>query len=184
MKGAFWAGVALCVCLASSVAVARETTEDGIVADPAGETVPQSLVFDDLHFHRVGCARRELLWQDIYVLSLYSGPKSARLLRMDVVYGGHMPDGLPKDWRPALLKVISQKTFDTFNEAFANLQKGDSVTFTYLPGPDKSQVLVNNQPKVEVPGIALYDTIQNMWLGQDPISKRMKNEILGNVCNV
>jgi len=146
--------------------------------------VPDNLQMGNIGFERVGCSMRQLMWKEIYILSLYSSPSAARMLRMDVVYGGDMPDGMPDDWRPKLLKVVSEETIDSFDEVFASLQQGDSVEFAYLPEPGESTVRVNGHDQLQVPGLDLYDTLQSMWLGENPISKRIKRDILNNICEV
>ena len=179
-----WAA-AILICLAGTNAMAKDIA---IEPNPAKKAVlldvPSNLQMGNIGFERVGCAMRQLMWKEIYVLSLYSSPSAARLLRMDVVYDGDMPDGMPDDWRPKLMKVVSKETIDNFDKVFSSLERGDSVEFAYLPEASESTVRVNGQTELQVTGLGLYDTLQAMWLGDEPISKSIKRDILNNVCEV
>jgi len=167
-------------------------------ADPGNlaQSIPVRSELQQVAFQRVGCGLREMMWRDIYVLSLYNGVydgsfdgaydgvETARMLRMDVVYDGDMPPGIPDDWRPSLSKVVSQAEIDTIDAAFSKLAKGDVVQFTYIPKTDESYVLVNREVRLGTVGNGLYETIQAMWLGDKPISDKIKRNIEQRVCDV
>ena len=167
-----------------SIALALAVVTAGSVSVPARAEIPTRAFVQDTAFERVGCGMRRLLFSDIYILCLYDGPSSASMLQMDIVYEGDMPDGIPDDWRPHLIEVISDETIARINASFAQLSTGDIVQFAYLPLAHLSALLVNGEVKVSNPGMELYDTVQAMWLGDEPISKRLKKNILGHACDV
>lgn len=150
----------------------------------ASAVVPHQAQVYDVAFNRVGCAKRELMWQDIYILSLYESENDAQMLRMDVVYGGDMPEGMPKDWWPELLKVAPETTVQQIDASFGTLKQHDIIEFAYLPETDESMIFVNTVPTVSVVGSGLYQIIKEMWFGEDPISSKIKKNILAGSCAV
>lgn len=167
-------------CFGVTPAAAIPTVDNADKAD----TVPTRSEWQQFAFERVGCGLREIFFKDVYVLSLYRGDLSAQMLRMDVVFDGDMPSGIPDDWRPPLSRVISQAEISAFNDAFTKLNKGDVVQFAYIPTADESYVLLNGDVRLGTPGPGLYDTVQGMWLGEDPISSKIKRNIENRVCDV
>ncbi len=152
----------------------------------ASSTVPHQAEVYDVAFSRVGCAKRELMWQDIYILSLYESEndQKAQMLRMDVVYEGDMPDGMPKDWWPELLQVTTRDIVELIDASFGQLKTNDIIQFAYMPSTDESLIFVNNAPVVNSAGGGLYQVIKGMWFGEKPISSKIKKSILGGSCAV
>ena len=126
------------------------------------------------------------MWTDIYILSLYESPgdSTAQFVRMDVVYEGNMPNGMPDDWRPVLLQVASNVVVDSIDAAFSLLKTDDVIQFAYAPSTDQSVILVNDQPLIQHSGEGLYQAIKGMWFGDKPISKKIKQRILAGTCTV
>jgi hypothetical protein len=150
----------------------------------AAPVIPLQAFIKETAFERIGCGMRKLLWQEVYILCLYTGPGSASMLRMDIVYEGDMPDGMPDDWQPHLKKVISEETIDLIDASFGRLDTGDIVQFAYLPETQESAMLVNDQAQVSVPGMELYSSIQARWLGDKPISNKLKKTIVNRDCEI
>jgi hypothetical protein len=152
-------------------------------ASLAGITLPdkvdvagQSLVLD-------GLALRSKFFIKVYVGSLYLTHKehdAAKVLAEDAprrmvlsflysVKAGQMCDawkeGLADNSPHASAEV--KKAFDTLCGDMEDVPKGQTMTFTYLPGQGTA-VEVNGKPKGTLPGKATADAILATWIGPKP----------------
>lgn len=167
---------------ALSAALAAEAEDLPAAAIPAGEG-PRIAAGDEEA--RVGCAVRKLLWREIYALSLYEDRGTgAGLIVMDVVHEGEMPGGLPSDWPPKLQKTVESSVVEAIDGAFALIEPGSRVEIAYVPGRDRSELVIDGRMALSVEERAVYDAIHAMWFGEDPISKTMKRAILSGDCRI
>lgn len=59
----------------------------------------------------------------------------------------------------------------------AKMQRGDEGYVDYVPGLG-SRVVINGEVKGIIPGKDLYDALLRIWIGEHPVSRRFKQEIL------
>lgn len=72
-----------------------------------------------------------------------------------------------------------QPDIDTMLSFFeGNLRAGDKVTFDYDPKAG-TKIGVGNQLKGVIPGKAFYSALLKVWVGENPVSREFKEDILG-----
>ncbi|MEA2693475.1 MAG: hypothetical protein QOJ16_2862 [Acidobacteriota bacterium] len=176
-------------CRATSLALLLAATLAAVPASPvraaslAGITLPdkvdaggQSLVLD-------GLALRSKFFIKVYVGGLYLAHKehdAAKVLAEDAprrmvlsflysVKAGQMCDawkeGLEDNSPRAGAEV--KKAFATLCGYMEDIPKGQTMTFTYLPGQGTA-VEVNGKPKGTLPGKPTADAILGTWIGPKP----------------
>jgi hypothetical protein len=59
------------------------------------------------------------------------------------------------------------------------LQEGDLISLDYLPGKG-TVVTIKGVEKGVVPGGDFYQALLKVWLGESPISKSLKRQLLGS----
>lgn len=59
----------------------------------------------------------------------------------------------------------------------AKMTRGDAGYVDYVPG-EGSRVVINGEVKGILPGKDLYDALLKIWVGENPVSRRFKEEIL------
>lgn len=164
----------------------EEGSGNGVVGPsaPIAETAPSdgSLV---LSAHAV----RDKLGIDIYRLSLYlpeprldfayiASPDVAKVFRVDILYGGDLPDEVPTDWQAELVPATSDGDMAVLRDAYAALVEGDVIRIEYAPGAG-SAVLINGDPIVETRDHRLAAAAAALWLGDDPASPEVRSAIFG-----
>ena len=161
-------------------------------AQVAGVTVPPTETVQGRQLRLVGCASREMLWMNLYALSLYLprpmddasailGESMPKLLRLDVTYDGRVPNGLPEDWASRLREEVSREFLRTLRGLYNDLRGGDTVRIAYVPG-EGTTLSVNGRTVVSRPGGALMDSMLELWIGQDPVSGDVKRLLLSGSC--
>lgn len=151
---------------------------------PMGETAPSdgALVLS-------AQAVRVKLGMDVYRLSLYlpdprldyayiASPDVAKVFRVDILYGGDLPDEVPDDWTAELVPATSDGDMAVLRDAYAALGEGDVIRIEYAPGAG-STVLINGDPIVETGDHRLAAAAAALWLGDDPASPEVRAAIFG-----
>ena len=94
-----------------------------------------------------------------------------------------------EDFGPATNKVLPQNVdaetldrlrarIDYHNSLYVDVEPGDRYSLTYTPG--KGTVLaLNNEPMGTVEGADFAAAIFSMWLGQKPMNKSFRQQLLG-----
>jgi len=118
-------------------------------ATKAGVTLPESEPAGGTALPFAGCAAREELWTSLCAVSLYlpqpgagvaviTDDRTAKVVRIDVTYGGQVPDGLPATWQRGLQVYVSREFMQTLQGVYDNLQGDDTVRVAYAPGSGSS----------------------------------------------
>jgi len=58
------------------------------------------------------------------------------------------------------------------------LHRGEESIFDYIPGVG-TQVTVNNEVKGTIKGKAFFKALLSIWIGENPVGRSFKNDILG-----
>ena len=74
--------------------------------------------------------------------------------------------------------VSLRERLELINRAYRDVREGDSYTLTYVPGKGTT-LRLNGSPLVTVPGHDFAAAYFRIWLGDDPISKSMRDILLG-----
>lgn len=115
------------------------------------------------------------------VLSL-QGPKQ---MVMTFLYDEVGRDKLVDGWLDGFQKNLSeeqlarlQPRITTFNTLFSTVKEGDVITLAYQPGQG-TRVLYNGVEKGVVPGKDFNDALLKIWLGPEPVTSDLRDELLG-----
>lgn len=177
------------LALGLTVATTGEATADVTLA---GVTLPTSAEVDRRRLRLGGCAVREMWWMDLYTLAVYVPdapidvatmlqPGTPKLVRMDVVYDGEVPGGLPEEWRDRLREEVSREFLRTLQDLYGDLKGGDTVAVAYAP--DRGTTLAVNEEQVAArPGHGTMEAMLRLFVGQDPVSENMKRLLLQGSC--
>ena len=71
-----------------------------------------------------------------------------------------------------------KKEIAAFNEMFDTVTKGDRIVLDYAPGAGTT-VLINSEQKGTIAGKEFNDLLLSIWLGDKPISKKLRDGLLG-----
>ena len=140
---------------------------------------------------------REKLFMDIYIGALYlpdkatdarsilsdTGPASVRMhflykevSREKIIGGWH--DGLSANLPAAEYKAL-QPRLEQFNSLFRSVRRGDVISIDYNPDTG-TEVRINDELRGVTPGNDFFRALLKIWLGEKPVSKSLKQGMLGN----
>ena len=164
----------------------------------AGIEIPDSVTLADggpsLTLNGAGIRKKFFL--DIYIGALYlpnktadaasiledTGPASVRMhflhkeVSRDKITAG-WTDGLTANHTAQEIATL-QPQLEAFNALFETAHKGDVIRIDHLPGTG-TRVLVNGILKGTVAGENFYRSLLRIWLGAHPVSKALKQGMLG-----
>lgn len=143
-----------------------------------------------------GAGIRKKLFMDIYIGALYlpaktadssailgdSGPASVLMhflyseVSKEKIIDG-WKDGLKANLDPAVMQSLAPD-LERFNALFRTVQKGEVIRIDYLPGSG-TEVRINDELRGSVAGNEFYRALLKVWLGSSPVSKSLKNAMLG-----
>jgi hypothetical protein len=94
-----------------------------------------------------------------------------------------------KDFGPAtdksIAKNIDPETFERLrpqieyhNSLYVDVQPGDRYSLTYIPGRG-TELALNGEPRGVIEGAEFAAALFSIWIGQEPIDKTFKKQILG-----
>ena len=94
-----------------------------------------------------------------------------------------------EDFGPAteksILKNVDMETFNRLkdrimyhNSLYEDVKPGDRYSLTYVPGRG-TELALNGEPKGVIRGADFAAAIFSIWVGDNPISKSFKSDILG-----
>ncbi len=94
-----------------------------------------------------------------------------------------------EDFGPATDKVIVKNTdmetierlrprIDYHNSLYRDVQPGDRYSLTYIPGQG-TELALNDKPIGTIEGADFAAAIYAMWLGQKPMNKSFRKQLLG-----
>jgi hypothetical protein len=160
----------------------------------AGVTVPDSVQVDGDRLVLNGMGLREKFFIDVYVAALYLpraerseqsifAADEKRQVVMHFVYdvtGEQMCEA----WADSLeanrpnANAALKKDFDTLCTYMENVEEGDTMTFTYVPG-EGTTVSVRGEEKGTLGDKAFADAMFASWIGQHPATGKLKKGMLG-----
>ena len=144
-----------------------------------------------------GSGIRKKFFMDIYIGALYlpvttgdtqailadTGPASVRMhflykevSKQKIVDGWH--DGLSDNLSPAEYAAL-QPQLEQFNNLFRTVQRDDVISIDYTPDTG-TEVRINNEWRGSVAGNDFFRALLRVWLGSRPVSKALKQGMLGH----
>jgi hypothetical protein len=185
-------GLIVAACLvffALSSAQAREV---------AGVDVPEQISLGEQATPLMlnGAGLRKKFFLSIYLASLYLPERAgdaksilssnqANRVRMDMLYSEVSKEKLVKAWHEGFENNHSAEELaplkariETFNALFKTLLAGDRVEFDYLPATG-TQVSINDVVQGVIPGEDFNRALLKIWLGEAPVTKSLKKDLLG-----
>lgn len=156
-----------------------------------------TLAGDELQLNGLGM--RAVAWIKGYVAGLYVTQKSSdpaallaapgakrialRMLREadTQVFVDALHAGLQKNHSAEQMKQFESRmqAFDEAIRAIGAVRPGDAVNLDYLPGKGL-QMSLNGQPRGRaIPGKDFYEGVMKIFIGDNPVDKRMKKGLLG-----
>ena len=176
-----------------AVALSLLTAVLAAPAAAAPASPPQTLALHDATtLPLAACAARNLLFMDGYTVSLYlpdnGHPPNAAIsahvpkaVRIDVTWQGNLPSQLPGTWERRLRQGVAPDVFGAVREIYARLSGGDSVVFAHAPGRGTA-VSVNGRRVLASNDASLVDTLLDMFVGPEPVSRNTKRLLLEPGC--
>lgn len=165
----------------------------------AGVDIPDTVTLADSDPSLVlnGAGIRKKFFMEIYVGALYLPDKTADAaailadtgpasVLMHFLYKEVSREKITEGWNDGLAAnhaaeemATLQPQLDAFNALFDTAHEGDVVRIDHLPGIG-TQVLYNGTLRGTVPGDNFYRSLLKIWLGAHPVSKALKQGMLGN----
>ncbi len=143
-----------------------------------------------------GAGIRKKFFMDIYIGALYlpakttdsnailgdSGPAS---VLMHFLYSEVSKEKIIDGWKDGLKANIDPDTMhslaqdlERFNALFRTVREGEVIRIDYQPGTG-TEVRINGELQGAVAGNDFYRALLKVWLGPKPVSKALKNAMLG-----
>ena len=155
---------------------------------------PAALVEDSVRFSR--CGQGTLRWKSVlkvYDVALHFGPgvNAAQIFEdiptrlqlgyhrgltaVDIIKGGD--ELLRRNLDAATLTALGGRLAQ-LNRAYVDVKEGDSYTLTYVPSVGTT-LRLNGKSLVTIPGHDFASAYFRIWLGKDPISGALRDQLLG-----
>jgi hypothetical protein len=163
--------------------------------DLAGVTMPDSIEIGDQTLVLNGMGLRKKAIIKVYVAGLYLTEKasdaeaileadSARRTAMEFRFGVSA-DKMCDAWKEGLEKNTSDPSddvrarFDTLCEYQADMEKGELMVYTYVPGKG-TEVEIKGESKGTIEGKDFADALFACWIGPEPPGAAFKKGLLGS----
>lgn len=145
----------------------------------------------DLELQGLALLRYKVFFK-AYVAALYLAPdvETERVLadvprRLEIEYFWEIPRHLfAEATRDGIARNVDRATFDAiaprierFNSFYADVRPGDRYQLTYRPGVG-TELALNGESRGLVEGADFAAALFSIWLGDDPFSESMKQQLL------
>lgn len=168
----------------------------GAAGELAGVTLPDQIAVEGrfLVLNGMGLREATIFRVDVYVAGLYLEARSSdagRIIAADDTkrlilrfvrdvsrddLAGAWTEGFQKSAGPGLGALGDRVA--TLNAWMADLRRGDTMTFTQLPGRGVA-VAINDEVKGAIPGADFARALWGIWLGAAPPNTGLKRGLLG-----
>jgi hypothetical protein len=163
----------------------------------AGVDVPETVSqADGTVLQLNGAGIRTKVFFKIYIAELYLADKQSevpaildddrgRRIVMHFLYEEVGKEDLVEAWNHGfqgngsaeqLAELSSQIT--SFNALFDSVKKGDQIILDYIPGKGTT-VMIREEVKGMIEGKPFNDLLLSIWLGEKPVSKGLRDDLLG-----
>jgi hypothetical protein len=161
------------------------------------ETLPSAIDADSVPLFLNGFATRKMLFiVDVYVGALYVERKSNdagqllkgdqhRIMQFDMlrdVRGRRIVnafyEGMQLNVSPERIRKLEPEIKSVISMFDQKLKEGETAVLEYIPSVG-TRVTLAGREKGVIPGKDLFDAILSIWIGENPVSKNFKDQILG-----
>ena len=163
----------------------------------AGVDVPETVSqADGTVLQLNGAGIRTKVFFKIYIAELYLADKQSevpaildddrgRRIVMHFLYEEVGKEDLVEAWNHGfqgngsaeqLAELSAQIT--SFNALFDSVKKGDQIILDYIPGKGTT-VMIREEVKGLIEGKPFNDLLLSIWLGEKPVSKGLRDDLLG-----
>ena len=182
------------LCAITLLAGSQQATGGDIGGVDIAETITPQGSESELVLNGAGI--RKKFFMDIYVGALYLPARNtdagaiisdtgAASVDMHIVYKeidrqkltDGWEDGFRANLAPDQLAALRPE-LDSFNALFTAVRKGDVIRIAYRPGTGTG-VSINNELRGTVEGNDFFRALLKVWLGDRPVSKSLKQGMLG-----
>ena len=158
---------------------------------PAAATAPTTMDVGGHRLTRQGQGTRSaFLAIDLYSVALYLprrladvhriwDPDIAKAFRVEILYGGSLPDKVPQSWSQELLPSLTFEQKDAVAEAWATLKAGDTIRVTYAPEAG-TRIFVGERLVIKDDDDTIMRSFLDLWVGKSPVSKELRGSLLGD----
>ena len=180
---------ALCLLVISQLTFGKEV---------AGIQVPDSITLagSNTALQLNGAGIRKKFFVSVYVGALYLPDKTAdteaiiiteapTAVDMHILHSEISKDKITGGWEDGLSANLDQAELealrprlDEFNKLFRSVRKGEIIRIAYLPDQG-TEVRINDEWRGVVPGNDFFRALLKVWLGDKPVSKSLKQAMLG-----
>lgn len=168
-------------------------TTPAFAGELAGISMPERITVEGESLDLVGIGLRKKLIFKVYVAGLYlQNPtsdagaviSSDQIKRVDMVMMRDLERskiteaveaGFEKNNKPNMPAL--RQRLDKFNSGILDLEEGDHLTITYLPGT--GTVLEGKGDRLVIEGKDFADALFSVWLGQYPVDEDLRDGMLG-----
>jgi hypothetical protein len=164
----------------------------------AGISLPEQIMrdADSVELILNGAGIRKKFFFSIYLASLYLQQPTSDIaevldvnrparIEMRIIYSKIEKEKFVEGWEEGFSANLSageleavHERLNQFNAMFETLVEGDLIDLDYIPG-EGVRVTIKGVEKGVVPGGDFYQALLKVWLGDSPISKTLKKELLG-----
>jgi hypothetical protein len=154
------------------------TAENGVVLKLNGAGIRTKFFMDiylaELYLEQPGATQEEII----------GNPGQKRMV-MHVLYKEIPQDKLVEGWNEGFAGNTPEDALGglkdrigTFNAMFENVTKDQQIVFDYLPD-EGTRVSIAGVAKGVIPGKDFNDALLSIWLGDKPVTKSLKKDLLG-----
>lgn len=111
--------------------------------------------------------------------------EGARQMVMTFLYKEVSRAKLVTGWQEGFAKNLTreehaslQERINQFNELFVTVKKGDVINLAYEPGVG-TRVLIRGEERGVVVGKEFNDALLKIWLGPEPVTAKLRDQLLG-----
>ena len=151
----------------------------GFAGEVAGVTLPDTTTVEGKALKLNGMGLRTKVVFKVYVAGLYleSPSKDAAAVILDhSKITEAITEGFEKNSKSQLAGLKSR--LDRLNSMIPNVEKGDRIVLTYVPGKG-TIVSAKNVEKGVIEGKDFADALFSVWLGTTPVPVDLKKGLLG-----
>jgi hypothetical protein len=162
----------------------------------AGKQIPEEIHLKNgtiLQLNGVGI--RYKLFFKIYIAELYLehpssdadqvvGTEGNRRIIMDFLYDDVPKEKLVDGWNTGFQQNLSEEKFNElkpkiskFNEMFTDMKDGDQVVLDYVPEKG-TEIFIRGESLGHISGKDFNDALLLIWLGKEPVSSDLREELL------
>ena len=180
--------------IASTAAILLSLASLALAGEVAGVRMPDTLTVEGKTLALNGVGLRTKVVFKVYVAGLYLETPSrdaAQVIASDQVkrmllsilrgldrtkVTEAITEGFEKNSKRELPALKAR--LDRLNSWIPNVEKGDAIVLTYVPGKGTA-VSARQQEKGVIEGKDFADALFSVWLGPDPVQEDLKRDLLG-----